>query len=212
MKTLKVIIPVLSMCLLSWSAFAISGVPSMELSTASIAYVGPGVPTLLVLPDGSGRPLTDARDEAGNPVDASITMYLMDPQGQPIFNYPMEDIWLEVDDEGLARCWGYGTHMDDNTDVNGMGVFSTPLIAGGHSDSLVRVVVNGAPILSNGGFPMRFNSPDIDGSLRVDLADVSLFAIDFFGDYHFRSDFSADGVIDLADVALLAQHIGAQCP
>ena len=214
MKHLNVVILVSFLILLPLSAFGTSGVPSLELSTSSIAYSGPGVPTLLVLPDGSGLPFTEARDASGNPVDATITMHLREPgpYALPIVNFPKEDIWLEVDDDGLARCYGVGTGMDDNTDVNGMGRWTAPLKVGGYSDSVVRVMVNGSALTSNEGHAFRFNSPDIDGSFRVDLGDVTAFAIDYYSGYHFRSDFSSDGVIDLADVAILAQHIGAQCP
>ncbi|MEN8006209.1 MAG: hypothetical protein ABFS42_04300 [Candidatus Krumholzibacteriota bacterium] len=56
-----------------------------------------------------------------------------------------------------------------------------------------------------------FNSPDITGDLKVDLADVQLFAGDFFGSYDYRSDFNADGLVNLSDLPFMAQNIGSAC-
>jgi len=56
-----------------------------------------------------------------------------------------------------------------------------------------------------------FNSPDISGDLKVNLADIQLFAGDFFGDYDYRSDFNWDGVVNLSDIGFMAQAVGSAC-
>jgi len=190
---------------------AITGVPSLVLSEANIAYSGPGVPSLLVVPDGTGNPFTEAHDEAGAVVDATITMVLRDPQGHPITNFPLEDLWLESDDGGLVSCT-WGPSPDNNTDVNGMTQWTQPALAGGHSQGPVFVLINGSRMTSNEGVPLRFNSPDLNGDGIVHLTDVGFFSSDYYSGYNFRSDLNGDGQLNLSDVALIARSYGAQCP
>ena len=59
---------------------------------------------------------------------------------------------------------------------------------------------------------MRFNSPDINADLEVNLIDVVLFTWDFFGEYHYRSDFVWDGEINLLDLAVMARSQGVRNP
>lgn len=199
-------------CLLPLNALAITGVPSLEFSTASIAYTGSGVPTLLVVPDGTGPSFIQARDESGNFVDATVTMILRDSGGFPIVNFPWEDIWLQSSDGGMVSC-SWGMHPDQHTDVNGMTLWALPAQASGHSESPVLVMVNGSALTSNNGLPLRFNSPDINADGTVNLVDVSLLSIDYFsGLYHFRCDFNSDGVLNLSDINIFAVHFGARCP
>ncbi len=56
-----------------------------------------------------------------------------------------------------------------------------------------------------------FNSPDIDGSLSVDLADIPYLAADYQGPYNYRSDFDFDGAIGLTDIAVMAGALGVAC-
>ncbi len=190
---------------------AITGVPSLDLSEANIAYSGPGVPSLMVVPDGSGNPFTEAHDETGAVVDATITMYLRDPQGDPIVNFPLEDLWLETDDDGLVPCT-WGPNPDNHTDINGMTQWTQPVFAGGHSQGPVFVMINGSRMTSNAGLPLRFNSPDINGDGIVNLSDTGVLASDYYIGYQFRSDFNGDGQLNLSDVGLYARAHGAQCP
>ena len=187
------------------------GIPDLSHSYATIAYDGPGTPALLVVPDGSGNLFTEARDEDGNVVDATITLTILDPLDNPIANYPFEDCWLESVDDGLVPCIG-GTTADHNTDANGMTEWVYPLLAGGFSETAVFVVINGSPLDTNPGLPLYFNSPDINGDRAVTLHDVAIFAGDYFGSYHFRSDFHRDGAIDLRDIAIMARKMLANCP
>jgi len=189
----------------------LSGVPSLSYSTAFTAYTGPGVPSLMVLPDGTGNPFTEARDPAGNTVDVTITLNLMDGAPSPIVNFPHEDLWLESSDGGLVPCLG-GTCADENTDGNGMTWWTAPLRAGGYSQSPILVMVNGSALVSNSGLLLNTNSPDINGDLAVQLSDVGFFAGDFYSVYNFRSDFNGDGILNLSDVGILAEGFGARCP
>ena len=190
--------------------FSITDVPDLYLSEANCAYGGPGTPTLLVVPDGSGPAFTAARDQDGNPVDATITLYLRDSLGVPFVHYPREDLWLASVDNGLVSCSGV-VLADEVTDHNGMTWWILPPTAGGFSEENVQVWVAGAPLFS-AGINLRFNSPDINWDGIVSLVDVAIFAGDFFGGYQFRSDFHRDGILNLADIAILAQSLGAQCP
>lgn len=177
----------------------------------SMAYTGPETLTLLIMPDGSGDSFEDATLPYGNTEDATITVTLWDGNYDPIYQYPAEDIWLESRDGGMVPCSG-GTIADANTDVNGMTQWVNPLFAGGHSEALTEVRVNGSPIELTVGVNLSFNSPDINGDLIVNLVDVQLFTGDFFNAYDFRSDFHRDGVINIADIPALAQAYGAGCP
>jgi hypothetical protein len=61
------------------------------------------------------------------------------------------------------------------------------------------------------GRDVFFNSPDIDGNLRVDVGDLTLFARDFFSSYDYRSDFDWDDRVSLSDLAIMAQELGMSC-
>jgi hypothetical protein len=207
----KIVILIVAISFLAQPCFATSGVPSLDLSEAFIAYDDPGVPSLMVVPDGSGNPFTEAHDEQGDVVDATITLYLRDPAGAPIPNFPFEDLWLETADGGVVPCI-WSMIADQNTDANGMTLWTNPPVAGGHSQGPVLVFVNGSALTSNPGLPLRFNSPDINGDLVVNLQDLAILAPDFFSGYNFRSDLNGDSYLNLTDVSIFAQHLGAQCP
>jgi hypothetical protein len=184
------------------------GIPDLSHSVATIAYDGPGTPSLLVVPDGNGNPFTAAQDAQGNVVDATITLFLCDVDEDPIAHFPFEDLWLESLDDGLVFCIG-GTTADHDTDANGLTEWVNPLFAGGSSPGPVLVMIIGEALP---GLPLKFNSPDLTGDLNVTLHDLQAFAEDFFSDFHFRSDLFGDGDLNLVDVAIFAQHFSAQCP
>lgn len=212
MLTRKTIPILVVLILLSPSAFALSGIPSMEESEASMAFQGPGYATLMVSPGGDGPPFTEAHDSDGNVVDATITMYLRDSFGSLIANFPYEDIWLESQNRDLVPCIG-GTNPDHSTDASGMTSWTNPLHASGYTSAPVFVFVNGSALTSNSGLLLRFNSPDIDANGTVGLSDLALFAGDFYsGGFVYRADFSGDRVLNLTDVHLFAFHYGSTCP
>ncbi len=207
----KFVILVLAFAFITQPGLALSGVPDLVTSEAFIAFEGPGFASLLVIPDGNGNRFTEAHDELGNVVDATITLYLRDGAGSSIANYPFEDLWLESIDGGLVSCIG-GSTADDNTDYQGITQWVNPMFAGGYSPNPVLVIISGTALGSNPGLPLRFNSPDINGDLTVNLQDVSILAIDFSMGYSFRCDFNGDGYLNLRDIPIFAEHFGAQCP
>jgi len=211
MLKFKIVILVFAISFLAQPCFATSGVPDLFLSQAFIAYDEPGIPYLLVVPDGSGNPFTGAFDEQGNLADATITLYLRDSQGSLIVNFPHEDMWLEPADDGVVSCI-WGMISDQNTDVNGMTMWVNPPVAGGFSPGPILVLINGSALTSNPGLPLKINSPDINGNLVVNLQDLAILAPDFYSDYNFRSDLNGDGLLNLTDISIFAQHFGAQCP
>ena len=135
----------LMMVLILVPAAALAGIGPCGYSTAEVAYIGPETAVVLVLPDGSGTPLTAARLPFGE-IDATVTLRVLDCTGLPVPNYPAEDMWLESADGGLAMCAG-GTTADANTDANGEAFWVQPLHAGGSSQALTVVMLNGAALL-----------------------------------------------------------------
>lgn len=193
------------------SGLAGAGIEPGYEAYGEIAYTGPGIPTLCNVPDGSGDALTNAQLPNGNRVDATMTLYLLDMNADPIANFPAEDLWLETVDAGLALCPA-GSIADSPTDQNGVTTWTAPLLAGGSSQALTQILINGASLMTSAGFELDHVSPDIDGDLTVNLKDIALFAQDFAAGYAFRSDFSRDGILNIADIAPLARAIGANCP
>lgn len=208
----KIALLVFTFSFLVQPCFADTDVPDLYLSEAFIAYDGPGIPTLMVVPNGSGSPFTEAHDEQGNVVNATITLYLRDSQGIPFVYFPWEDMWLESADGGVVPCLWWGMTADQDTDVNGVTMWVNPPVAGGFSQGPVIVYVNGSPLLSNSGLPLEFTSPDINGNGYVNLQDLAILALDFYSGYNFQSDLNGDGSINLSDIAIFAQHLGAHCP
>ncbi len=182
-----------------------------DYSYAEIAYQGSENLSLMVVPDGSGPRLTETMTFSGLTVDATITIHLIDGFGDPVAGYPAEDMWLESTDSGLVLCPA-GSIADGPTDAAGISTWLEPLNAGGFSRGGCIVLVNGAALASTMPFALYFNSPDINGDLVVDLSDVILFTMDFYGVYDHRSDFHTDGHLNLSDLAVFAQTVGAHCP
>ncbi len=150
-------------------------------------------------------------------VDATITLTLLDSFFDPVVGAPAEDLWLETTLSGLVLCPG-GSIADSPTDSEGQTTWSRALRAGGHSDReagehvIVRIGLRADPWATySGDADIIFNSPDINGDLQVDLSDTVLFAQDFSGAYHYRSDFFYDGSLTLSDTILFAQALGARC-
>ena len=181
---------------------------------------------IMATPAGAGDPLTNARLDYGVAVDASIHIQLwyyggsIDGPELPakLIGFPAEDIWLAA--PGLAICPG-GTNPAANTDEDGWFTISEPLHTGGSTGSgigteALLIYVSGMELNDENGTlimpALRINSPDINGDGTVSLPDVAIFAGDFNGVYHFRSDFYGDGMLSLPDVARLSASLGQSCP
>lgn len=211
-KSLYFLVPaILSITLSGASAVDCTGIPDLSRSFVQQGFQGQA--TLLVVPDGSGPPLTEARTTDGTVVDATIHVTLISfcEIEEPVAFFPREDLWLESLGAGLVACVG-GAIADAPTDLDGHTQWSNPLKAGGWDEGNCRVIVNGVALGDPAGLTLNFNSPDLDGNGAVNLSDVAAFVMDYFGGYVFRSDLLHDGAINLSDVAVLAGSIGKICP
>lgn len=177
----------------------------------------PGLVSAFCRPDGGGQALSAVYMYGGAIADATITVTMLDIFGDPIHNFPAEDIWLAgPPGSPLVFCIG-GNLADGPTDYNGQTTFTQPVQAGGHLFSNsppvgLAVVIMGSVIESWGLWQISLNSADIDGDLEVNLTDIALFAQSYFGDYNYRADFIWDGTLNLADVAALTLALGGICP
>jgi hypothetical protein len=176
---------------------------------------------ILVVPDASGFTMSEARTIAGEVVDASIHVRIVEvdeygPRG-PILGFPAADLVLRTLDNQVLSCVVDGVMVADHeSSLDGWTAFTLAPTAGGWSNASVQVHISGSPagyLTVFPPLPIYFNSPDINGDLSVNLADVALFTQDLgAGAAAFRSDLVWDGVINLSDIAVLTQHLGASCP
>jgi len=201
------------------ASLASAGVPDLLLST-SARTDGSAPAVVFNLPDGTGAGFFEAVNaNTFAPIDATITLTLLDGDGLPVVDFPFEDVVLvnAYDDPadpglgGMMACTG-GATPDRNSDELGTTVWSNPLTAAGYSPNLTVIMVSNAPLESSAGEAISFNSTDVNGDFIVDLLDVVKFSQDFgAGTDPFRSDFEYDGVVDLLDVILMAQTQGRGC-
>ena len=216
---IKLILPValiLVMMLTGAAPLPAADIPVLPYVEYSIATEGPL--SLLCTPDGSGRPMTQVFNSAGQPVDGTITMILYDdtpPWGTPVAFFPKEDIWLTDITGTLALCPA-GSIPDENTDINGMTSWTGALLVGGHVEpgegNQLAIMVNGW--IPEGAYlpDFRINSADLNGDLAVNLTDVAHFSMGYFGPYEYMRDLHWDEVVNLSDIAELARAFGAACP
>lgn len=204
----------LMVCILGVASLSFAGQPDLTLSGAVAAH-GTDEVSVFTNVDGNGKAINQAKLEAGGEVDATITVTLVDSGGNPIYLYPFEDMWLATSLGGLVACNG-GTVADGSTDINGQATFSAALYAGGSSDRVggekCRVIVNGSALVGS-DLNILFNSPDMDGSLIVDLTDTVAFVPLYTGGaYDYSVDFFFDGAINLSDLVLYAGGLFVACP
>ena len=195
---LRKLVGLLACTLILGSSFAMAGVPDLQESTASLATGGTNL-VLLNRPDGTGNGFEFAKDINGDTYSAVITLYVRDAGGAPVVGYPSEDMWLVSADGGLAPCPG-GNVADFSTDATGMTEWRNPMGAGGYSEDLCQVVINGDALTSQVGMDLYFNSPDIDGNLAVGLTDLSAFTPVYFGAYHMKADFDYNNAVGITDL------------
>ena len=206
------------------ASFAFAGVPDLTLTTASMAYNATPDPLLLLnRPDGTGKAFNAAvLTTDGSIQDATISMTVLDGNGDPVLNFPALDMWLETTNGGLVPCSG-GTAADQNShNVTGFTLWAQPLLAGGAdggtgSGVVTTVYISGAPLVGS-DMALWHNSPDINADGLVNVTDVQVFAVDYFayaadtGDYEFKSDLEFDNAVNVSDIVPLAQGQGHNCP
>lgn len=193
---------------LSVASLATAGVPDLGLSTASIDPAANGA-SIFVLPNGAGIGFDEAFAAGAVVVDATITLNLVDTNGDAIFGYPFEDMWIATSLGGLVGCEG-GVAADASTDINGETTWSNPLAAGGNSFGETTQVIIAGNALSGAGLDLTFNSADMNGDLEVNLTDIASFT-PMLATYDYDGDFNNDGVINLSDIARFTQGIGVSC-
>ena len=149
-----------------------------------------------------------------------LEVFMADQNGIPIGNVIAADYWL-VDCDPIndaILCAGAASSNADSISnpTNGRTTISqTVMIAGGCADG-IAVVTQGFVIAdsltsctTDKCAPIWLRSPDIDGSLTVDLVDLSIFAASFPPQpYESCCDFNLDGAIGLQDLSLFAFHFG----
>lgn len=203
----------LGIMVVSLASLAWAGVPDLVVSTAT-SPAHPAGASVWALPNGLGVGFDEAFASGGAAVDATITLTLIDTNGDPIFLYPFEDLWLETSGGGLNYCPG-GTVADASTDVNGQTTWTNPVLGGGYSlGETTQVYVAGSP-LAGGGLNITFNSADLNGDLTVNLSDISGFTQVLGGNYtnypKYAGDFNNDNVINLSDIVRMTAGIGTHC-
>jgi hypothetical protein len=175
--------------------------------------------------DGLGNRIDHAKAAlSSTAVNATITLNVIDTFGNPIFQYPFEDMWLETSAGGLVLCNG-GSTADFSTNVNGQTTFSGTLYAGGGSyyDTITNeqciVMIDGNPVTGAGSaMNILFNSGDLTGDLLVGVQDTSLFKPKYLAGtqppfvYDYAVDYYFDEVITLSDLVLFAGVANTSCP
>ena len=186
--------------LLALASPAAAGIPSPVNSTASSASG-----CFNIRPDGGGNTLAN--------VGLTIAVHVEDAGGVAIPGYPFQDIWWDDAGNGdIALCQG-GTVAAANTNGTGDTTITGAGAGGGWTQSGLRVYLAGVPITGTPSLLIDVNSPDLNGDITVNLADVGDFSIDFNNVvYDFRSDFTCDGFENLADVGDLAIANAGVCP
>ncbi|MFT5314741.1 MAG: hypothetical protein ACI9UK_000566 [Candidatus Krumholzibacteriia bacterium] len=168
--------------------------------------------SVFVLPGDPGA--TKAYATGGLPVDPTLSLRILDVAGQPFGSLTIsgESVLIFYGGPVVICEWAY-----EDLTTDGEGWLTLPLSGGGYrgpgGPAVFEIFVNVCPnqLLS---LPddVYFNSPDINGDLRVNLTDVPLFAEDFYGQYAYRSDFNWDNQVNLSDVVTMAVALGADCP
>ncbi|HOX25609.1 MAG TPA: hypothetical protein PLL30_11440 [Candidatus Krumholzibacteria bacterium] len=204
----------------------LAGTASAQLEIPTVWTIEPAYDyefSVLMMPDGSGPALTEARGPGGVVVDAAITVRIGSNFGYVIQGFPPEDLWfqLAVEPGTAAGCLQYpdcpgGVFLPDGpTDADGYTTFSQPWRGGGWSAGPATLYINGWPATDmnldpHDPVPFRANSPDLNGDLVVNLTDIVLFIQDLDGGAY-RSDFNWDGHVNLSDMVTMAQAMGMAC-
>jgi hypothetical protein len=175
------------------ASMAMAGIPDETQSTASSASG-----CLQVVPNGTG----DALSSKG----LTVTVTVLDGNGDPIAGYPFQDVGLadNVGGADVTLCTS-GWLSSANTNAAGVTTITGAGFAGGSTQGGMRATLAGVRITNGPALDIDVVSPDMDGDLDVDLLDLSAvptgFAARFLnGVYDFQSDYTCDGAENLLDV------------
>lgn len=131
---------------------------------------GPYQVGIMVCPAGDGdslahawlmdQPLGSPLHTPPDPVDATISAVIRDGFGNPIPDFPAEDVWLTFD--GVCSCTpGMSIMADANSNANGVVTFSGPLLGGGCANSpTVELYINGTLCATASGLNLLITSVD----------------------------------------------------
>lgn len=191
-----------------WAAAASAQFVPVDPEQCSVTIRTDQPVSILVCPDAFGTPLSQARLFGGGTTDATIDVILRDENGDPVEYVSDIDLWLVSPD--LEFCVIANT-ADLSTGSDGWTCFRRPRRASGTMyEPSLRVYYNGDP-LGDGPIPfLRANSPDFNGNGIVDLIDAGYFAQAYHAQ-DYAADFAWDGRLDLADVSIMAGHLGHVC-
>jgi len=193
------------------AAPAAANLPDLTLSTATVDGTAACVYSI---PDGSGQPFSAAQTNTGATVDATITVTLLNPVGNQVVGFPLEDVWVESIDGGLQFC--ATVNADADSDASGVTTFSGALAVGGNTivanGGGLHIMVLGSALVGS-DLPLNVLTPDLDGDQVVGLSDTVLFVPLYTGaSYDPAIDFYFDGVINLSDLVQYASGLNTACP
>jgi hypothetical protein len=189
-----------------------AGVASAEIPQPCmpVVYTGPAEACYFACPWGD----TETFAEQGFMLAFTITGFT----GDPIPGIPASDFWLIDCDPvlDLTLCAGSASSAADSA-TNGAGqttMSNGTLKAGGCADGLSPVVQGFILEDPNADcnqycFNIHVRSPDLDGSLVVNLVDLAIFSGCFPPrPYDTCCDLNCDATVNLQDLARFALHFG----
>ena len=186
---------------------ALANIPFPDLCVLDNAAGSDGA-TVYNVPNGSSAAFTEGRAAGGSIVDATLTLTVVNSEGNAIANYPAADIWLVSSGAGLVTC--AMANPAAATDANGQTSWTAPLNAGGNSlGEQAQAIIAGDPVPDTAN--IAFVSADLGGDLLVNLSDITVFtqALDT---YNAAADFTNDGLVNLTEITIFTQALGATCP
>jgi len=197
------------------SLLLVAGVASagiIDPCNSPVVYSGPSPACYFACPQGD----TDTFAEQG----FTFAFTVNDISGNPIPDIPGSDFWLIDCDPvlDLTLCAGSASSAADSaTNSAGQTTMSNgTLNAGGCADGLSPVVqgfiledAGSTPPCEQYCYPIRVRSPDLDGSLVVNLVDLAIFSACFPPQpYDKCCDFDCNATVNLQDLARFAFHFG----
>jgi hypothetical protein len=196
---------VASLMVIGMTGLSMAGIPDPTNSTASS-----GSGCVEIAMDGNGKSLAAA--------GLTVSVTVLDGNGDPVVGYPFQDIWLGDNSGGteISLCNG-GSAAAANTNASGFTTITGSISGGGTTTSGMQVYLAGVP-LNGAALLLDASSPDlIDASgpgpgsdLVVDTQDLTYvpggFANLFLnGVYDTIGDFNCDTVENILEVTRFAE-------